>query len=490
MNEGRIKDKILNEIRQLSEEQDYASLDEIAAGQSESTADEDIRAALAEAYAYHFGELSMDYAGAKYYSGDRLGHLDEILGLLSRLVLLSTDSFYAVSYSRFLREKAELLEDEASRKILLQSAIDLLSMRMDAEPEIISYAAELAEALTDFAALEGKQEDVTERAAALIEEMTAKLKITNLETVGRAVVYIRRISKCSGGSRLKRAVDAFDQWVFANLTTWPEVPLIWLSLHIHELQSEFDEVLFNHWYQVALQLPELVPPGTSGLSKLSYDIFSLGSALIEAENGDAGEKCLLLSLDLEALLYSGDGAGSSMAWRSLHFAVLLIRWYIDQNRIEDAAKLLNSQLDFGRTALAGSGSETSLHTQMSSLLELTLDLNVPVDPKDREEIYREIIIHCSARTEGLKQQFGDYMDTGGRKVWQYLYYVYEEDYLKIARYSLLLGRREEAIDVLNDLHSLIRMQEEELNLQAIDWNSIVESDDFAAIREELRSPGD
>ncbi len=490
MKEDRRKVKILKEIQQASEKQDFSRLHEIAADQSSSTTDEDIRAALTDAYVYHFGELSMDYAGAKYYSNDRLGHLDEILDLLARLVLFSTDSFYAITYSRFLREKAELLADVSSRKVLLQSAIDLLSGRMETEPDNIGYSAELAEALVDSAALDSEPETETDRTARLLEDMTASLEITNLETVGRAVVYIRQIPKFAGIPRLKRAINAFDQWVFANLTTWPEIPRIWCSLHIHALQSAFNDTLFNHWYQVAQQLPELIPPGASGLSKLSHDIFSLGTALLEKENGEAGEKCLSLCLKLEALLYSSDGAGNAMVWRSLHFSVFLIRWYINQNRIEDAVTLLNTQLDFGRAAIAVHGSEPSLHSQMSSLLELSLDLAVPVDPNDREVIFHEIIEHCSARTEGLKQQFGDSIDVGGRKVWQYLYYVYEEDFLKIARYSQLLGRREEAITVLNDLYSLIRMQEEELNLHSIDWSLIVESDDFAAIRVELSNLDD
>jgi len=219
------------------------------------------------------------------------------------------------------------------------------------------------------------------------------------------------------------------------------------------------------------------------LFSLSSESFSLAADLVQRGSLEEGEKCYLLSLELEAFLYLYHTADKArMARRKLHYACFLIGFYREHNRMSEAIAVLQEHLLFGSEALRKYGSESSLHRHMSNLLQTGLEL---FDEREKTDRYREITEHLIKRIEALKDAYFDYTDVAGKDVWQYLYYFYDDDYENLVRYHLMLDNRADAISVLEQSSSLDSQEREQLNYGSVDWERIAEKKEFASIREEL-----
>jgi len=80
------EDDLLERIDRYSKSWEFSALDEIAATYTDTAMADDVRSALIDAYGYHYGQLAMDYATEKYWSGGRAVHLADLLDRLTRLI--------------------------------------------------------------------------------------------------------------------------------------------------------------------------------------------------------------------------------------------------------------------------------------------------------------------------------------------------------------------------------------------------------------------
>jgi hypothetical protein len=482
-------EELLDRIHRYTDEWDLTTLDEIAAAYTDSGADEavddDVRSALIDAYGYHYGQLAMDYGTEKYWSGGRAVHLEDLLDRLTRLISISKDPYHVIEKSRFLREQASLASDEEERRLRFAEALALLDAVLndldDSDPMATRFRAEMVEALAEQGLFRINADESLNRAADILERLLAETDETTFETVGSAMMYARRLPEYPAHPRLADLTARFDRWAEDRWTQKPGFLITWCSLYIILLYHRHTDSLFENWYARATQIPKVVTGAESELSKLSHDIHSLAADLIRKGEDEAGERCYLLSLDLETFLYRlGEDAG--MAWRKLHFAAPLIAFYRERHRTSEAVEILREHLRFGREALRTHGSESSMHGQMSDLLRTGIEL---FDEDEKTGAYREIIVHLTKRIEALKEQFSDYSTVADRKVWSYLYYVYDDDYETLIRCHLMLGNREDAIRVLREWFSLDTRKREELDHSSVDWHQIAAKEEFAPVRTDL-----
>lgn len=481
--------ELLERISRYSNEWDMAALDEITATYTDVAMDDDVRSALIEAYSYHYGQLAMDYAAGKYWSGGQSAHLEDLLDRLSRLSAISGDPFDVIQKTRFLREQAVLETDETERQRLFAEAYALLDALLDelaeSDPTTTKCRAEMVEILADRAIFRGDRNEPLDHAADILERLLADLDEATFETVGAAMMYVRRLPEFPAHRRLAELTSAFDRWAETNWARNPLLLVSWSSLYLILLHHRADGPLFDHWYVRATQIPRVATGTEKRLSNLSHDIFSLAADLVRKGSPEEGEKCYRLSLELETFLYHAY-EDTGMAWRKLHFAGFLIEFYREHNRTPEAVEVLREHLLFGREALRRYGSESSLHRYMSDLLQAGLELS---DEREKTETYREITEHLAKRIEALKAQFSDHTDVAGKSVWQYLYYVYDDDYENLIRYHLLLGNPAEALRVLREWFDLDTQKREHLNHSSVDWAQIADKEEFAEIRRELRECG-
>jgi hypothetical protein len=478
-------EELLTRINRYSEEWDLAALDELATGLTDAEIHDDVRTRLIEAYSYHYGELAMDYTAEKYWSGDQAQHLEKLLDRLSRLVAISGDAFYSMQKSRFLREQAVLETDGTERQRLFEEAYAALAALLDdldrSDPRNAQCRAEMVETLAESAMFGSDRSELLDQAADILERLLAELDETTFETVGSAMMYVRRLHEFPASRRLMEITAAFDRWAEDRWTQKPGLLITWCSLYIILLYHRHTDSLFENWYARATQIPKVVKEAEEELSKLSHDIFSLAADLIRKGEDEAGERCYLLSLDVETVLFR-TGAHKGMAWRKLYFAGFLIEFYLEHNRTPEAIDLLLEQLQFGRDMLETYGTESSLHGLMSGLLKIRLDL---IEEREKADVYREITEHLTQRIAALKEQFSDFMVVADRKVWRYLYYVYDEDYENLIRCYLMLGNAEEAIRVLQEWFSLDTRKREDLGHSSVDWRQIAAKQEFAPVRADL-----
>ncbi len=478
-------EELLERIARYSDEWDLAALDEIATGLTDAEIDDAARTRLIEAYSYHYGQLAMDYTAEKYWSGGQAQHLEELLDRLSRLISISRDPYHVIEKSRFLREKALLESDDTKRHRLFEEAYAVLAALLDnldrSDPQNAQCRAEMVETLADWSMFRSDRNEPLDQAADILERLLAELDETTFETVGSAMMYVRRLQEFPAFRRLMEITAAFDRWAEDRWTHEPGLLITWCSLSIILLYDHHTDSLFENWYARATQIPKVVTGGENGLSKLSYDIFSLAADLIRKGEDEAGERCYLLSLDVETVLCR-TGAPKGMAWRKLHFAGFLIEFYLEHGRTPEASDLLREQLQFGRDMLETYGTESSLHGHMSGLLQTRLDL---IEEPEKADVYREITEHLTKRIEALKEQFSDFMVVADRKVWRYLYYVYDDDYENLIRCHLMLGNGDEAIRVLQEWFRLDTGKREDLGHSSVDWHQIAAKEEFAPVRAEL-----
>jgi hypothetical protein len=480
---------LLERIRRYADEWDMAALDEIAATYTGVAMDYDVRSALIDAYGYHYGQLAMDYAAGKYWSGGRAAHLEDLLDRLTRLISLSGDPSDVIQKSQCLREQATLETDERERQRLFVEAYALLDELLDgldaSDPMTTQCRAEMVEALAESAMFQSDRSDRNQpldHAADILERLLAELDEDTFETVGAAMMYVRRLPEFPAHRRLADLTAAFDRWAESNWARSPILLVSWSSLYLILLHHRTDGPLFDHWYVRAARIPRVATGTEERLSNLSHDILSLAADLVRRGSLEAGEKCYVLSLDLETLLYHAN-ADTGMAWRKLHFAGFLIAFYREHKRTTEAVAVLREHLRFGREALRRFGSESSLHGHMSDLLQAGLEL---FDERETTETYREITEHLEKRIAALKEQFSDHTVVAGKKVWQYLYYVHDDDYENLVHYHLMLGNRAEAINVLREWASLDTRKREQLNHSTVDWAQLAAKEEFVEIRRELR----
>jgi hypothetical protein len=412
-------------------------------------------------------------------------HLADLLDRLTRLISISKDPYHVIEKSRFLREQAVLETNDTERQRLFEEAYAVLSALLDdlgpSDPRNVQCQAEMVETLADWSMFRSDRNEPLDQAADILERLLAETDETTFETVGSAMMYVRRLPEYPAHPRLADLTAAFDRWAEDRWTQKPGLLITWCSLYIILLYHRHTDSLFENWYARATQIPKVVTGAESELSKLSHDIFSLAADLIRKGEDEAGERCYLLSLDLETFLCRA-GNQRGMAWRKLHFAGFLIEFYLEHDRTPEAIDVLVEQLQFGRDMLGTYGTESSLHSYMSRLLQIRLDL---IEDREKADVYREITEHLSKRIEALKEQFSDFMVVADRKVWRYLYYVYDDDYENLIRCHLMLGNREEAIRVLREWFSVDTRKREELDHSSVDWKQIAAKEEFAPVRTDL-----
>jgi hypothetical protein len=478
-------EELLERINRYSEEWDLAALDELALNFTGAEINDAVRTRLIEAYCYHYGQLAMDYAAEKYWSGGQSQHLSELLDRLSRLVSISGDPFYLIQKARFLREQAVLDTDETERQRHFEEAYAVLDTLLDnldrSDPTTTKCRAEMVELLAEWSVFRSDRIEPLDRAADILERLLSELDQTTFETVGAAMMYVRRLPEFPACRRLVELTTAFDRWAEDRWTRKPELLITWCSLYVILLHQCHTDSLFENWYAGANRIPKVVKGAENGLSRLSHSVFSLAADLIRKGEDEAGERCYLLSLDIETVLCR-TGAHKGMAWRKLHFAGFLIDFYLEHDRTPEAIDLLLEHLQFGRDMLETYGTESSLHGHMSGLLQIRLDL---FEDREKADVYREITEHLTRRIEALKEQFSDFMVVADRKVWRYLYYVYDDDYENLIRCHLMLGNGDEAIRVLQEWFSLDTRKREELGHSSVDWHQIAAKQEFAPVRADL-----
>ncbi len=117
---------IIKKIEEYQHEYYYEGLDEIAFEHLKNPVGEKEYEALLDAYGYIYGELWLDYFSEKYW-GNKLKHLNMMIGCLSWSRKLTDDNYYDLEYSRNLKEKAKLVSKPDEKKKLFELAEDTIN---------------------------------------------------------------------------------------------------------------------------------------------------------------------------------------------------------------------------------------------------------------------------------------------------------------------------------------------------------------------------
>jgi tetratricopeptide (TPR) repeat protein len=438
-----MKNKLIKKIENYEDSYDWEGLDNIAKAHLKNSIGEDTFEALLDAYNYIYGQLWMDYAGGKYW-GDKLEHLNSMIDCLTWPRKLTVDTYYDLEYIKNISEKTKLVSEADKKKELFEVALYAIYELLKNEPDNIDYKSVKLELLIDCYEQKVNKVKAMESAVDLLQKMLQDISTANYSTVCSSMMYSRRLKNYNEIPSLVKINEEFDKH---SQTIWlsnPETLIDWCKNYYYTISSQISLTHFNNWFAVAKTIPEKLIGIEKDLSNLSFDITSICSVLEKKGFVSEAEKTYLLSLEIEQLIYSND-QNKGMAWRKLSIARSLVQFYVSHNRLDEAVKLIRAQLDYGSKLLGGVFEESEMHSQMRSLRIWLMDL---VESERTEENYQKVITHCQRRIALLKEQFKDYDTFGDKKLWRYLFYLYNEDYAEQIRYYLFLDKKNEAIEIL------------------------------------------
>ncbi len=446
-------ENLIKTIEKYEDSYNLDGLDKIAEKHLKQALKEDEFEALIQAYLYIYEQLAMDYASRKYWrlgnessERDRLGHLELMIDCLTWPQKIFDDTYFNTQHAINLAEKAILINEVGKKKELFVLAEQTIDELLENEPENIKYKLQKLELLIDSYEHKVNEVKAMETVLELLGEISQKIDSSNYDKICGAMMYSRRLENYSELKSLMRINEEFDLNSQSLWLSDSNSLIDWCSHYIYVFYHHISTYHFNNWFAVAKKIPERLNGCEKELSNLSYDIYSLTGTLEENNFIAETEKCYLLSLAIEKLIYSND-KHKGMAWRKLSFAKNQIDFYLSHNRKDEAVYVIREHIDYGTQTINNGFEDSGMHSQLRDLWIWLLDL---VDEERRAENYETIILHCQRRIGLLKEQISDYQKVGDKKLWSYLFYLYKEDYVEQIRYNLLLNNKEEAIKVLNN----------------------------------------
>jgi antitoxin component HigA of HigAB toxin-antitoxin module len=439
-----MKNEVLKKINEYSELCDWQGLDNIAQQHLKSPIGDEGFEELISAYSYVYGQMWMDYAGKKYW-GNKLEHLNSMIDCLSWPRKLTDDTYYDLEYIKNVSNKAKLVSEPDKKKELFELALYAIDELLENEPDNNEYKSVKLEVLIDCYEQKVNIVKALESAVDLLQKMLQDINTSNYSTVCSSMMYSRRLKNYYEIPMLVKVNEEFDKHSQTIWSSDTKTMIDWCKHYYYTISSQMSLTHFNNWFSVAKTIPEKLNGTEKDLSNLSYDIYSISNHFENKGLISEAEKTYLLSLEIEQMIYEID-ENKKMAWRKLNIARTLIEFYVSHNRLDEAVQQTREQLKYGNKLISNGFEDSELHSQMRNILIRLMQL---LDSERTVENYQRVLMHCNRRIELLKEIFNEHINIGDKKIWNYLFYLYEEDYKEQIRYNLFLNRKNEAIEVLN-----------------------------------------